>query len=86
MADVRARCEAEGRDPATLRFSVYTRDEDFLAPGAERAALIRAFADIGVDRLICFPTKRQPTLEAQARFAEDCIAAGIELAGVSAVS
>src|SRR5260221_395405 len=26
MADVRARCETEGRDPATLRFSMYTKD------------------------------------------------------------
>jgi F420-dependent oxidoreductase-like protein len=40
MADVRARCETAGRDPATLRFSVYTRDEDFLEPGPRRAALI----------------------------------------------
>jgi hypothetical protein len=79
MADVRARCETAGRDPATLRFSVYTRDEDFLEPGPRRAALIGAFAEIGVDRLICFPTKRQPTLEAQQRFADDCLAAGLTL-------
>ncbi len=65
MADVRARCESEGRDPATLRFSVYTRDEDFLEPGRRRTDLIAEFAGIGIDRLICFPTKRQPTLEAQ---------------------
>ena len=79
MADVRARCEAAGRDPATLRFSVYTRDEEYLDPGQQRVDRIAAFAEIGLDRLICFPTKRQPTLEAQARFAEDCRAAGVEL-------
>jgi F420-dependent oxidoreductase-like protein len=79
MADVRARCEAAGRDPATLRFSVYTRDEEFLDPGQQRADRIAAFAATGIDRLVCFPTKRQPTLEAQARFAEDCRAAGVEL-------
>ena len=28
MRSVRARCEAEGRDPATLRFSLYARDEE----------------------------------------------------------
>ena len=28
MVEVRARCEAEGRDPSTLRFSLYSRDED----------------------------------------------------------
>jgi F420-dependent oxidoreductase-like protein len=79
MADVRARCESEGRDPATLRFSVYTRDEDFLQAGRRRADLIAEFAAIGIDRLICFPTKRQPTLEAQQRFADDCLAAGVRL-------
>jgi hypothetical protein len=76
---VRARCEAAGRDPASLRFSVYTRDEDFLDPGRKRVDRIAAFAEIGVDRLICFPTKRQPALEAQARFAEDCRSAGVAL-------
>jgi F420-dependent oxidoreductase-like protein len=80
MADVRARCEAAGRDPASLRFSVYTRDEEYLDPGQQRVDRIAAFAAIGLDRLICFPTKRQPTLEAQARFAEDCLAAGVQLA------
>ncbi len=79
MADVRARCEVAGRDPATLRFSVYTRDEEFLDPGQQRADRIAAFAATGIDRLVCFPTKRQPTLEAQSRFAEDCRAAGVEL-------
>jgi F420-dependent oxidoreductase-like protein len=79
MADVRARCAAAGRDPATLRFSVYTRDEEFLDPGQQRADRIAAFAATGIDRLVCFPTKRQPTLEAQSRFAEDCRAAGVEL-------
>jgi F420-dependent oxidoreductase-like protein len=79
MADVRARCESEGRDPATLRISVYTRDEDVLEPGPRRAGLIAEFAGTGIDRLICFPTKRQPTLEAQQRFADDCLAAGVSL-------
>jgi F420-dependent oxidoreductase-like protein len=79
MADVRARCEAAGRDPATLRFSVYTRDEEFLDPGQQRADRIAAFAATGIDRLVCFPTKREPTLEAQTRFADDCVAAGVDL-------
>lgn len=33
IRSVRARCEKEGRDPATLRFSLYTRDED-AGPGS----------------------------------------------------
>ncbi len=79
MVEVRERCQAGGRDPASLRFSVYTRDEEFITPGQERVDRIAAFAETGIDRLICFPTKRQPTLEAQAAFAADCRAAGVVL-------
>lgn len=79
MTDVRARCEKADRDPATLRFSVYARDEDILDGGHGRVDLIAEFQEIGLDRLICFPTKVEPTLESQARFAEDCIAAGVKL-------
>ena len=79
MAEVRARCETEGRDPATLRFSLYSRDEDFRETGQERIDLLAAFAAIGLDRIICFPTRWSPTLEAQAAFAEDCLAAGLTL-------
>jgi F420-dependent oxidoreductase-like protein len=84
MTEVRARCEAEGREPTTLRFSVYTRDEEFLDPGQQRVDRIAAFAEIGIDRLICFPTKRRPTLEAQALFAQDCRSAGVVLASGTA--
>ena len=35
----------------------------------------------GVDRIICFPTKLDPSLEAQAAFAEDVKAAGVALDG-----
>ena len=33
MVEVRAKCEAAGRDPASLRFSVYTLDEDYTDAG-----------------------------------------------------
>jgi hypothetical protein len=72
-------CEAAGRDPATLRFSVYTRDEDATEAGQARVDVIGAFADTGLDRIMCFPTKLEPSLEAQASFAEDVIAAGVAL-------
>jgi alkanesulfonate monooxygenase SsuD/methylene tetrahydromethanopterin reductase-like flavin-dependent oxidoreductase (luciferase family) len=77
MAAVRARCETEGRDPATLRFSLYTRDEDVRTPGQERVDAIGRFAAIGLDRIVCFPTRWGPTPETQASFAEDCRAAGV---------
>ena len=79
MVAVRARCEAEGRDPATLRFSLYSRDEEMREAGQERVDLLGRFAAIGLDRIICFPTRWSPTAEAQAAFAEDCIAAGLTL-------
>jgi F420-dependent oxidoreductase-like protein len=81
MAEVRAMCEAAGRDPDGLRFSVYTLDEDFLDAGQARVDLIGAFRDVGVNRIICFPTKREPTVESQASFAQDCLAAGVALDG-----
>ena len=81
MTEVRALCEAAGRDPGTLRFSVYTLDEDYLEAGPERVDRIGSWAETGVDRIVCFPTKLEPTLEAQALFAEDVKAAGVALDG-----
>ena len=79
MAAVRARCEAEGRDPSTLRFSLYTRDEAMREAGQARVDAIAGFAAIGLDRIICFPTRWSPTTDAQASLAEDCRAAGVLL-------
>ena len=72
----------EGRDPATLRFSLYTRDEDVRDAGARNGSTTSAeLAATGLDRIVCFPTRWSPTLDAQASFAEDCrAAAGISLA------
>jgi F420-dependent oxidoreductase-like protein len=80
MAAVRERCETEGRDPATLRFSLYTRDEDMRDAGQVRVDLLGELAATGMERIVCFPTRWSPTLEAQAAFAEDCLAAGLSLA------
>ncbi|HEV8696499.1 MAG TPA: TIGR03560 family F420-dependent LLM class oxidoreductase [Candidatus Limnocylindrales bacterium] len=80
MRDVRERCEADGRDPATMRFSLYERDELMRDRGQARVDRLGRFAEIGLDRLVAFPTRWSPTLEAQAAFADDCRAAGIDLA------
>ena len=82
MIDVRERCEREGRDPATLRFSLYERDEQMRHAGPERIARLARFAEIGLDRIVCFPTRWSPTVDAQAAFAEDCRAAGLSLGPV----
>jgi F420-dependent oxidoreductase-like protein len=86
MASVRERCEAEGRDPSTLRFSVYTYDEAVRDRGQARVDHVAAMADIGLDRLVAFPTRWDPTEEAQAAFAEDCVTAGVSLATPAAVA
>ena len=78
---VRARCETEGRDPASLRFSMYTRDEEIREAGQARIDTLAGFAAVGLDRIVCFPTRWSPTTDAQASFAEDCRAAGIVLGG-----
>jgi F420-dependent oxidoreductase-like protein len=80
MAEVRARCEAEGRDPASLRFSLYSRDEEMREAGQARVDVLAGLAEIGLDRVVCFPTRWSPTLETQAAFSEDCRAAGLLLA------
>ena len=79
MADVRARCEAAGRDPGSLRFSMYTRDEDVREPGQRRVDALGAFAETGLDRIVCFPGRWDPSIDGQARFADDVRAAGIAL-------
>ena len=76
---VRARCETEGRDPASLRFSMYTRDEEVRDAGQARIDTLAGYAAVGLDRIVCFPTRWSPTTDAQASFAEDCRAAGIPL-------
>jgi F420-dependent oxidoreductase-like protein len=83
---IRQRCEEESRDPATLRVSIYTRDEDFQATGERRVEMLGRFAELGLDRIICFPTKWVPDQESQARFAEDCRAAGLPLAEPAAAA
>jgi F420-dependent oxidoreductase-like protein len=80
MRTVRGRCEAEGRDPATLRFSLYTRDEQMRDAGQARVDVIAGLREIGLDRVVCFPGRWNPTVEAQVRFADDCRAAGVALA------
>jgi len=80
MAEVRARCEEVGRDPGSLRFSLYDFDEAARVAGQERVDHLAELDRIGLDRIVCFPTRWDPTPDAQAAFARDCEAAGIALA------
>ena len=81
MDEVRGLCDAAGRDPATLRFSLYTHDDD-MRPGPDRVRTLAALAALepqGLGRIVCFPGRFDPTVAGQAAFAEDCRAAGIPL-------
>jgi F420-dependent oxidoreductase-like protein len=75
---IRQRCEEEDRDPGTLRVSLYARDQDVREAGQARVDFLGELATM-LDRIVCFPTRWSPELETQARFADDCIAAGLTL-------
>jgi F420-dependent oxidoreductase-like protein len=77
---IRQRCEEEGRDPATLRVSLYARDTDVRAEGQERVDFLGRMRDLGLARIICFVGRWSQEIEAQACFADDCRAAGLALA------
>lgn len=81
MAVARQRCEEIGRDPATLRISLYSRDGDVRPVGQERVDRLGAFAALGLDRLVTFPSRWDTSEDGLARFAEDVRAAGLPLAG-----
>jgi F420-dependent oxidoreductase-like protein len=78
---IASRCEEIGRDPATLRVSVNIGRDDSAEEGAARVALLRGYTDAGVDRVMTLVAASAHDDGALERFAEDCAAAGCELAG-----
>jgi len=78
---VRQRCEEEGRDPASLRVSLYARDKDSRADGQARIDRLGTFAELGLARLIMFPSRWDMSDEGLASLASDVHAAGLPLAG-----
>ncbi len=80
IREARSKCEAIGRNPDTLRFSLYSAQDVLSEPGQARVDYLASFIDIGIDRLVCVPNWG-PTLEGQSQFAEDCTVAGITLDG-----
>jgi hypothetical protein len=81
MAEFLRRCEAEGRDPATLRFSLDAKDANMQRAGERRVDLLAGYREVGLDRLVAFPTRWSPTQAARAAFAEDIRKVGMELSG-----
>jgi F420-dependent oxidoreductase-like protein len=77
---IRSRCEEIGRDPSTLSVSVHVWWGD--APGAGQARVDRlgAYADLGVSRVMTLLRDSVDSDEPLERLAEDCRAAGVEVA------
>jgi F420-dependent oxidoreductase-like protein len=82
--EIEQACAETGRNPATLKLSVYLRDEDVREPGQARVDLLASYAGAGLSRIVAFPTRWNPTAEAQGAFAEDCASAGLVLRAAEA--
>jgi F420-dependent oxidoreductase-like protein len=78
---IESRCEEIGRAPGSLRLSVNIGRDDSAIEGPPRVALLRAYADAGVDRVMTLIRASADDDGALERFAEDCLAAGCELNG-----
>ena len=52
----RQRCEEIGRDPSTLRVSLYCRDADSRADGQARVDRLGAYAELDLARIVMFPS------------------------------
>lgn len=78
---VDSRCAEIGRDPASLRLSVNIGRTESAIEGASRVALLRRYADAGVDRVMTMIRASAEHEGALDRFADDCVAAGADLEG-----
>jgi F420-dependent oxidoreductase-like protein len=80
---IRARCEEIGRDPGTLSVSVHVwwGTPEWKVAGAARQALLRAYAELGVSRVIGLLQASAAGDAALDELADDARAAGLELEG-----
>jgi F420-dependent oxidoreductase-like protein len=76
-----SRCDEVGRSPRTLRLSVNIGRPQSEPEGRTRVDLLRAYADVGVDRVMTLVRASASDPGALGRFADDCASAGCELAG-----
>lgn len=81
LPTIRARCEEIGRDPATLAVSVHAwwGTPEWRAAGAPRQALLRAYADLGVARVMGLLQASADSDEALDALAVDARASGLVL-------
>ncbi|HEX2883501.1 MAG TPA: TIGR03560 family F420-dependent LLM class oxidoreductase [Candidatus Limnocylindria bacterium] len=83
LPTIRARCEEIGRDPDSLSLSVHAwwGTPEWTNPGPARQDLLRAYADLGVSRVMGLLQRSADADEALEELAADATAAGVELAG-----
>ncbi len=81
--DLDRRCEEVRRDPGTLRLSAHVWWEQ-LDAAPSRAEMLAGAADAGVSRVMTLVRAAAWDLDELDRFAEECRAAGVELASASA--
>ncbi|MCC7368385.1 MAG: TIGR03560 family F420-dependent LLM class oxidoreductase [Chloroflexi bacterium] len=82
LPTIRARCEEIGRDPASLAVSVHAwwGEPAWHTPGQGRVELLRAYAELGVSRVMGLLQASATSDEALAALSADARAAGLELA------
>jgi len=85
LPTIRARCEEIDRDPATLGVSAHVWHEQLAQPGPERVAMLAAYADLGLTRVIALIRESATSDEALPSWADDARAAGVELAESTAL-
>jgi F420-dependent oxidoreductase-like protein len=80
LPTIRSRCEEIGRDPATLTISVNIWRDNLPPTGPARRELLAGYREVGVTRVQTLIKSCVDTDQALIDFADDCRAAGAELA------
>lgn len=78
---IASRCEEIDRDPGDLRISAHIFTQTFSRPGDERVDLLGRYAEAGVSRVMGLERAAAESDEALDALAQDCGAAGVEMAG-----
>ncbi len=80
LPTIASRCEEIGRDPKTLSISVNIWRDNLPPAGSQRRDLLAAYREVGVNRVQTLVKACVDTDQALIDFADDCRAAGAELA------
>jgi len=76
---IASRCEEIHRDPTSLRISVHMWSEQIAEAGAPRVERLAGLSELGVSRAMGLIQACADSDEPLDQFAEDCVAAGVEL-------